>query len=324
VGQPRLADQGQDGGRPAPGPAAADGPDRGSESPGRSRARGARARWPAPAVAGLVLLGLGLLRAAPGDGAADRAVILATTTSTEDSGLLDVLGPLFERRTGYPVRAVAVGTGAALKLGADGDADVVLVHAPALEREYLGKGVLIDRRLVMHNDFVLVGPPADPAGIRRQSAGRAAGALGQIARTGSRFVSRGDRSGTHLQEQALWKAAGVVPGGDWYVESGQGMGATLTIASEKRAYTLTDRGTYLAFRRRVELRIVLEGDPALANVYHVLRPDPVRAPRVNVSGGRAFEDFLVSPAAQAAIETFGVAEYGAPLFYPDAGKPEPE
>jgi len=309
VGQPRLADRGQAGGRR-----------------GRSRARGdrTRPRWPAPAVAALVALGLGLLEGAPGQGAPDRAVILATTTSTQDSGLLDLLVPLFERRTGYPVRTVAVGTGAALRLGADGDADVVLVHAPALEREYLGTGALIDRRLVMHNDFVLAGPPADPAGIRRRPAGKAASALGQIARTGSRFVSRGDRSGTHLKEQALWKAAGVVPGGDWYLESGQGMGATLTIASEKRAYTLTDRGTYLAFRRRLELGIVLEGDPALANVYHVLRPDPVRVPRVNVAGGRALEDFLVSPAAQAAIETFGVETHGAPLFFPDAGKPEPE
>ena len=309
MGQPRLAVRGQDGGRP-----------------GRSRAPGDRTppRWPAPAVAALVALGLGLLEGAPGQGAPGRAVILATTTSTQDSGLLDVLVPLFERRTGYPVRTVAVGTGAALRLGADGDADVVLVHAPALEREYLGTGVLIDRRLVMHNDFVLAGPPADPAGIRRRPAGSAASALGQIARTGSRFVSRGDRSGTHLKEQALWKAAGVVPGGDWYVESGKGMGATLTIASEKRAYTLTDRGTYLALRRRLDLGIVLEGEPALANVYHVLRPDPGRVPRVNVAGGRALEDFLVSPAAQATIETFGVELYGAPLFFPDAGKPEPK
>jgi len=185
---------------------------------------------------------------------------LATTTSTQDSGLLDVLVPLFERRTGYPVRAVAVGTGAALKLGADGNADVVLVHAPALEREYLGTGVLIDRRLVMHNDFVLVGPPADPpgsAGDRRARGGRARpdrpdGLALRLPRRPLRNPPEG---------AGLWKAAGVVPGGDWYVESGQGMGATLTIASEKRAYTADGPRHLPGVQKRVELRIVLEGDP---------------------------------------------------------------
>jgi tungstate transport system substrate-binding protein len=250
-------------------------------------------------------------------------LVLATTTSTEDSGLLDVLVPAFERKTGYRVKAVAVGTGGALQLGEEGNADVVLVHAPELELEYLKRGVLIDRRLVMHNDFVLVGPPGDPAGIRSQGAAGAAIALRQIAGMGARFVSRGDRSGTHLKELALWKAAGVAPSGAWYIESGQGMGAALTVASERRAYTLTDRATYLAFRKRVALAIVLDGDPTLRNVYHVLRPDPARRSGVHVAGGRAFEDFLVSPEAQALIATFGLEAYGAPLFVPDAGGPEP-
>ncbi len=265
-----------------------------------------------------------LLVGASGSDAADaRAIILATTTSTQDSGLLDVLVPAFERETGYRVKTVAVGTGNALRLGSEGNADVVLVHAPDLELEYVKKGALIDRRLVMHNDFVLVGPPDDPAGIRRLAPPLAAIAFRRIAQTSSRFVSRGDNSGTHIMETALWKRAGITPGGEWYVESGQGMGATLTIASERRAYSLTDRGTYLAFRKRVELAIVLEGDAPLLNVYHVLRPDPVKFPRVNVVGGRALEDFLVSPAARSVIGTFGVEKYGSPLFVPDAGTPEP-
>ncbi len=265
-----------------------------------------------------VVLALSLLGTAH---AGSTDVILATTSSTQDSGLLDVLVPMFEKATGYRVKTVAVGTGNALRMGADGNADVVLAHAPALEMEYLGKGLLMDRRLVMHNDFVLAGPPGDPARVRGLTL--AAMAFRQIAETRSPFVSRGDGSGTHAKELALWKDAGVLPRGPWYVESGQGMGATLTIASEKRAYTLTDRGTYLAFAKRVELAIVLEGDAPLLNVYHVLQPDPAKFRRINAAGGRAFADFLVSPAAQAAIATFGVERYGAPLFFPDAGTPRP-
>jgi tungstate transport system substrate-binding protein len=271
-----------------------------------------------------VALGLAILLAPPVASPADRGdVVLATTTSTQDSGLLDVLVPVFERTTGYRVKTVAVGTGGALRLGAEGNADVVLVHAPELELEYLKRGALIDRRRVMHNDFVLVGPPGDPAGIRSLGPARAAVAFRQIARIGARFVSRGDRSGTHLKEQALWKAVAVTPTGDWYIESGQAMGATLILASEKRAYTLTDRATYLAFRSRVDLVTVADGDPALRNVYHVLRPDPTQRSRVHLAGGRAFEDFLVSPAAQALIAAFGVQRYGVALFIPDAGGPEP-
>lgn len=270
-----------------------------------------------PLLLAALLLGL------TGSGAAEpRSIILATTTSTQDSGLLDVLVPMFERQTGYLVKTVAVGTGNALRMGAEGNADVVLVHAPELEIDYLNKGTLIDRRLVMHNDFVLVGAPDDPARVRGLKLRLAAIAFRQIAETKSPFVSRGDQSGTHVKELALWKEAGVVPRGEWYIESGQGMGATLTMASEKRAYTLTDRGTYLAFARRVELAIVLEGDAALLNVYHVMRPDPAKFPRINAGGGKSFADFLISPEAQAAIRTFGVDRYGAPLFFPDAGTRE--
>ncbi len=250
-----------------------------------------------------------------------RAVVLATTTSTQDSGLLELLVPMFEKESGYSVRTVAVGTGQALALGDRGEADVVLVHAPALEREYLARGHLVNRRLVMHNDFVVVGPPGDPAGIAGMA--RAAAALGRIAARGARFVSRGDESGTHAKEKALWRAAGLTPRGDWYIESGQGMGTTLVLASEKGAYTLSDRATYLAFRRRLRLDVVVEGDAPLLNVYHVLEVDPTRFPRVNGAGGRAFADFLVSPRIQAVIGRFGAERSGQPLFVPDAGKPEP-
>lgn len=246
-------------------------------------------------------------------------VILATTTSTQDSGLLDVLVPLFEKKTGYTVKTIAVGTGQALSMGARGEADVVLAHAPELELKYAAEGSLINRRRVMHNDFLLVGPPSDPAGIRGMM--KAAEALKKLGERGARFVSRGDHSGTHARELSLWKAAGIAPGGSWYLETGQGMGATLIIASEKGAYTLTDRATYLAFKKRVQLAVLLEGDAPLLNIYHVMEANPARSPRVNAAGGRAFADFLVSPEAQAVIKTFGVEKYGQPLFFPDAGKP---
>ncbi len=263
---------------------------------------------------------LGLLVVAPVE-AQRGAVILATTTSTQDSGLLDVLVPLFEKKTGYTVKTIAVGTGQSLALGDRGEADVVLVHAPKLELEYLAKGNLVNRRLVMHNDFILVGASDDPAGIKGVK--KAADALKKIAERQAKFVSRGDNSGTHNKERALWKAAGVAPTGGWYIESGQGMGATLAIAFEKGAYTLTDRATYLAFKKRIRLAILLEGDAPLLNIYHVMEVNPARYPRVNAAGGKAFADFMVSAEAQAVIKSFGVEKYGEPLFFPDAGKPEP-
>jgi tungstate transport system substrate-binding protein len=247
-----------------------------------------------------------------------RTVVLSTTTSTLDSGLLDVLIPLFETQTGLTVKPVSVGTGQALALAARGEADVALVHAPALEKTYVADGKLLNRRLVMYNDFIVIGPEADPAKIRGEP--RAAAALARIAATGARFVSRGDKSGTHILEQALWKAAGVTPAAPWYIESGQGMGATLGIADDRRAYTLTDRGTYLAFSKRIALKTLVEGDRALFNVYSVMEVNPANGPRVNTSGGKAFADFMLAPATQAVIKTFGVEKFGQPLFVPIAGK----
>lgn len=257
----------------------------------------------------------------PAGEAVSKSVILATTTSTQDSGLLDVLVPLFEKKTGYKVKTIAVGTGQSLALGDRGEADVVLVHAPKLELEYLAKGNLINRRLVMHNDFILVGPKTDPAGIKSEK--KAPEAFKKISGHRGPFVSRGDNSGTHNKEKSLWQAAGITPKGTWYIETGQGMGATLTIASEKGAYTLTDRATYLAFQKRIRLVILLEGDAPLLNIYHVMEVNPSRHSRVNAGGGKAFAEFLVSPEAQEVIRNSGVDKYGQPLFFPDAGKPEP-
>jgi tungstate transport system substrate-binding protein len=252
--------------------------------------------------------------------AGSRTVIVATTTSTQDSGLLDVLVPMFERRTGYTVKTVSVGTGQALALAARGEADVVLVHAPTLEKKYVVEGKLSNRRLVMYNDFVIAGPETDPARIKGEK--NVVAALKKIAGAGARFVSRGDKSGTHLLEQDLWKRAEVTPAAAWYIESGQGMGATLGIANDRGAYVLTDRATLLAFGRRVALSILVEGDRPLLNVYAVLEINPANGPRVNVAGGKAFADFMVAPETQAVIKTFGVDKYGQPLFVPIAGKRE--
>ena len=247
-------------------------------------------------------------------------VILSTTTSTQDSGLLDMLVPLFERQTGYSVKTIAIGTGQALALAGRGEADVVLAHAPALEKKYIADGKMLNRRLVMYNDFVIIGPAEDPARIKRMT--KAADAMKAIASTGSRFVSRGDNSGTHNLEKELWKLAGVEPQTGWYIESGQGMGATLGIADDRKAYTLTDRGTYLAFQKRVRLPILLEGDRPLLNLYSVMEVNPANGPKVNTAGGKAFADFMVSADIQRVIKTFGVDKYGQPLFVPVAGTKE--
>ncbi len=251
---------------------------------------------------------------------ASRNVILSTTTSTQDSGLLDVLVPLFEKKTGYKVKTVSVGTGKALQLAAKGEADVALVHAPSLEKKYVADGKLLNRRLVMYNDFVIVGSKKDPANVK--STKRSAEAMKLIADRKAKFVSRGDNSGTHNREKSLWKAAGITPKGEWYIESGQGMGATLRIANDRDAYTLTDRATYLAFQKRLFITVLLEGDKRLLNVYSVMEINPANGPRVNTIGGKAFADFMVSPGAQAAIKTFGVEKYGRPLFVPVAGQRE--
>jgi tungstate transport system substrate-binding protein len=257
------------------------------------------------------------------DGAVSRRnVILSTTTSTQDSGLLDVLIPLFEKDSGYSVKTISVGTGQALALAAKGDADVTLVHAPALEKKYVADGKLLNRRLVMYNDFIIIGPRDDPARVRQTKG--AVSALKAIEQAKARFVSRGDNSGTHALEKSLWKSAGIDPAGPWYIEAGQGMGATLGIANERNAYTITDRGTLLALGKRVSLPILIEGDRALLNIYSVLQVNPANGPRINSAGGKAFADFMVSPRTQKVIQSFGVEKFGQSLFIPVAGKKEEE
>jgi tungstate transport system substrate-binding protein len=274
----------------------------------------------------LVLATLALLiaagpAAAQAPAPASRTLILSTTTSTQDSGLLDVLVPMFEQATGYSVKTISVGTGQALALAARGEADVTLAHAPVLEKKYVEEGKMLNRRLVMYNDFVVIGPAEDPARIKGLPA---AEALRRIAAAEARFVSRGDKSGTHLLEQALWKQAGIEPKAPWYIESGQGMGQTLGIANDRRAYTLTDRGTYLAFQKRVDLLVLVEKDRPLLNIYSVMEVNPANGPRVNATAGKAFADFVLSPAVQGVIRTFGVDKYGQPLFVPVAGQREEE
>jgi tungstate transport system substrate-binding protein len=264
---------------------------------------------------------LAILSLAASAGAQPRpsgTIILSTTTSTQDSGLLDVLVPVFERQSGYTVKTISVGTGQALALAARGEADVTLAHASALEKKYVAEGKMLNRRLVMYNDFVIAGSEADPAGIRGEKS--AAAALRKIAAAGARFVSRGDKSGTHILEQALWSAAGVTPTAPWYIESGQGIGQTLTLADDRRAYTLTGRATLLAFARRSELLVMVEGDRPLLNVYAVMEVNSANGPRVNAAGGKAFADFMVAPATQEIIRTFGADRYGRALFVPIAGK----
>jgi tungstate transport system substrate-binding protein len=220
------------------------------------------------------------------------------------------------------VKTVAVGTGQALALAARGEADVALVHAPALERQHLAAGTLRNRRLVMASDFVIAGPESDPAGIRGRPT--AVDAFARIAAARARFASRGDKSGTHLLELALWREAGVTPAPPWYIESGQGMGATLVLAADRRAYALTDRATLLAFARRLRLAVLVEDERALVNVYSVMEVNPANGSRVNVAGGKAFADFMVSPEAQALIASFGVERFGRAVFTPRAGTTDQE
>jgi tungstate transport system substrate-binding protein len=269
-----------------------------------------------------LLMSLMIWSGAQGAESKEKVVLLSTTTSTQDSGLLDVLLPLFEKETGYSVKTIAVGTGQALVLAARGESDVTLVHAPSLEKRYVAEGKLLNRRLVMYNDFVIVGPKEDAAKIK--SGRTALAAFKLIEQAKASFVSRGDNSGTHHLEKSLWNQAGVEPKGAWYIESGQGMGPTLVIANERNAYTLTDRGTYLSFRKRVTLPILFEKDRLLLNIYSVIEVNSGNGPRVNATGGKAFADFLVSSRAQAVIGSFGTKTFGQPLFMPIAGKREEE
>jgi tungstate transport system substrate-binding protein len=259
---------------------------------------------------------LGVAGAEPAAAQSQSAIILATTTSTQDSGLLDQLVPRFEQDSGVQVKVIAVGTGAALRMAARGDADVILVHAPAAERPYVESGDLIDGRGVMHNDFVIVGPKEDPAGIRTLSAIDAV--MRAVAARGV-FISRGDDSGTHTQELALWAGAGIDPRSmERREETGQGMGATLNVANQKRAYTLTDRGTYLSQRKRLDLVVLFQGAASLRNVYHAYAVSPRKHPRARYAEARRFIEFLTSPSIQRAIAVFKRDEYGESLFFPDA------
>ena len=251
-------------------------------------------------------------------------IILATTTSTQDSGLLDVLVPAFQKATGYQVKVIAVGSGAAMQMGERGDADVLLVHSPAAEEKFVADGFGVERTLVMHNDFVIIGPAADPAGIKDSKS--ASEVMKKIADKKATFISRGDNSGTDVLEKGLWKAANIAApkGQAWYLETGQGMGATLTVAREKQGYTVTDRATFLTFAGKSDLPILLEADPALLNVYHVIVPNPAKLPKTNTDGGRAFKNFLIAADTQKKlIGEFGKEKFGQPLFFADAGKPEP-
>lgn len=270
-------------------------------------------------VATVLMIGMALT--APAARQAQKNLILATTTSTQDSGLLDVLIPVFEKKTGYFVKTIAVGSGQAMAMGRKGEADAMLVHSPAAEKKFMAEGSGVNRLIVMHNDFVVVGAPADPAAIK--SAASAADAFKKIAAAGSLFLSRGDNSGTHAKEKGIWKAAGINPERQkWYQETGLGMGQTLNVAAEKKAYTLADRGTYLSLKKNLGLEILKEGDPILLNVYHVIRVNPAKWPKANADGAKAFSDFMVSAKVQEIIKTFGVEKYGGALFFPDAGKKE--
>lgn len=251
---------------------------------------------------------------------ANPKLILATTTSTQDSGLLDVLIPLFEQQSGYKVQTVAVGSGQAMEMGQQGNADVLLVHSPAAEKTFMSDGWGKDRTLIMHNDFIIVGPGADPAKIKGLEP---ADAFKAIAAAQAPFVARADKSGTSTKELGIWAKTDVNPATSkpaWYIETGQGMGPSLTIASEKGAYTLTDRATFLANKDKLQLEILVEGNKTLLNIYHVITINPDKWPKVNYEGAMVFMKFMTDPATQEVIGKFGVDKFGQPLFFPDATK----
>jgi tungstate transport system substrate-binding protein len=253
--------------------------------------------------------------------AQEKTIILATTTSTQDSGLLDVLLPVFEKKTGYFVKTIAVGSGQAMAMGQKGEADVLLVHSPAAEKKFIADGFGINRKIIMHNDYIIVGSSEDPAKIKGTKS--TPEAFKKIASAAALFLSRGDNSGTHAKENDVWKAAGIKPEGQkWYQQTGLGMGQTLNVANEKKGYTLADRGTYLSLKKNLKLDILMEGDAILLNVYHVIEVNPVKWPKANAAGAKAFSDFMVAKETQEMIRTYGVEKFGSPLFFPDAGKKE--
>jgi tungstate transport system substrate-binding protein len=253
-----------------------------------------------------------------GAAGASRDLILATTTSLQDSGLLDVLLPRFEASFPYRVKAIAVGSGEALRMGERGSADVLVVHSPSDEERFMAAGFGKDRKELMSNDFVIVGPPGDPAKVRGLSV---ADSLRSIREGGNVFVSRADASGTDKKEKSLWKKAGLAPAGALYLETGQGMAETLRIASEKSGYTLTDRGTYLALKERLDLAVLVEGEADLLNIYHVITVNPEKRADINVPGAEAFMEFLLSPDTQRIIGEFGRDKFGVPLFKPVLNTP---
>jgi len=253
--------------------------------------------------------------------AQQKSVVLATTTSTQDSGLLDILIPLFEKKTGYFVKTIAVGSGQAMAMGRRGEADVLLVHSPEAEKKFMVEGYGIHRRIVMYNDYVIVGPPEDPAKTKGMKS--SCEAFKRIVLMKALFLSRGDHSGTYSKEKEIWKASRINPEGEkWYQQTGLGMGQTLSVAAEKKGYTLSDRGTYLALKKNLPLHILVKGDPTLVNIYHVIEVNPAKWPKVSAAGGKAFGDFIVSREAQEIIKTFGVEKLGSSLFIPGAGKKE--
>ncbi len=260
-----------------------------------------------------------LVAAAPGR-AQDKSIVVASTTSTQDSGLFGHILPLFKAKTGIDVKVVAQGTGQALDTGRRGDADVLFVHAKAQEEKFVADGFGVKRYPVMYNDFVLIGPKSDPAGIKGMT--DVAEALKAIKSKGASFISRGDRSGTHIAELDLWKAAGIDIGkekGPWYKEIGQGMGAALNTASAANAYVLADRGTWLSFKNRGDLDILVAGDKRLFNQYGVMLVNPEKHPHVKKALGQAFIDWLVSPEGQKAIADYKIN--GQELFFPNANAP---
>lgn len=255
--------------------------------------------------------------AAPTQAPEPEELTMATTTSTQDSGLLDYLLPDFEKEFNVKIKVIAVGSGQALQMGEDGDADVLLVHSPAAEKEFMDANHGVRREDVMYNDFVIVGPENDPAGIKGMTS--VVDAFKKIADNGASFISRGDDSGTHVKEKGIWQAAGIEPAGDWYVSAGQGMGAVLTMADEEQAYTLSDRATYLAMTQQgLELKLLVEGDKLLLNPYGVIAVNPEKNSKIRNDLANQFIDWIISVPVQEKIANFKKDELGMSLFYPNS------
>lgn len=265
----------------------------------------------------VVFLSMSVLLGSVG-GAENKTVILATTTSVQDTGLLDLLVAGFQKKTGYTVKAIAVGTGQAIQLGRNGEADILWVHSPEDEIQFVKEGYGTDRTTFMHNDFVVLGPKNDPVKVKGMKT--AAAGFKKIAAATVLFVSRGDNSGTHKKEKKLWQAAGVTPDKEYYLEVGQGMAATVRVASEKGAYCLADRSSYLSLQKSLELVILLEGDEALLNRYSLILVNPAKYPKVNAAGARKFFNYLLSDDTKNIVENYGKDKFGQPLFYWDYRK----